>query len=410
MTDTVAGGRWRWQDLAWWSGVALFVIVALVRSRIDASLPLQVVQFAAAAAVVVVNVVARQPQRPPMRRIDWAVIASLGALVAAALISAPWGIEPSTSLSQWAVFALMALFLVSTLLYRWTSTLVVVRDLTFVYFGIVALHLVGLVGYVAGAEWAAGGYHRYVGLFANANFAGMLPAVVAPLAVYLHVKFSRSGRIAAWIAAALLVVVVVLSSSRGSAVAMLAGFAVAVILVVRKRWFTITAGAVLVLAGAAVVLVLSRARDAVIDTQLDPAAADFFSGRFGVYALYLEQWFTRPVLGIGFRASGAVANGVEAHNIYLSVLVEMGIVGALCFLCLIVALALSGPKRATESVIGGAAIAVAVSELSESSLFGWGSPTAVILWIIVLSWAALGRTSKSTELDRRLPEDAPRGS
>ena len=116
---------------------------------------------------------------------------------------------------------------------------------------------------------------------------------------------------------------------------------------------------------------------------------DVTSGRLEIYHSYLLWWLERPWLGIGYRTPRFNANGVlfEAHNVYLSVLVELGVVGAVVFAALLVGLFRSAARR--NALIAAAATALAV-EVTESSIFGLAGPAALTSWLVLFAWAATG--------------------
>ena len=66
----------------------------------------------------------------------------------------------------------------------------------------------------------------------------------------------------------------------------------------------------------------------------------------------LERWPDHPVFGSGYRTgvlevqlSPTVTLPLQAHNAYLSILVELGAVGLLVFGCLLVSILLAGRWR-----------------------------------------------------------------
>jgi O-antigen ligase len=379
---------------AWRLGLLAFVVISAARSKLNLEGNLPTVLMAVQFAFVVPSILAAFLTRGgALRLVDKILIASLAVFSLLQLATWPISADSSESLSQAAILALMVVFLVATYRFRWSDGGLIQADLRYIFVLVCSLQGVGLVGFLVGADWATAGYGRFVGTFTNANFAGMMSAFVLPLVVYLWSTQKGRWRVVLLAGALVLLCTLVLSLSRGAFAAALAGLVIAVIFLVRRLWFTVTVIMVAALAGGGLLVLLYALRNTVVDVTLDPAAADPTSGRGGIAEILLGEWVKSPVLGIGYRASTTATNGLEAHNIYLTVLVETGIVGAVVFLIVGVSAIVAGPHLGRSAIAIGGLVAVAVSETTESSLFGWGAPSAVIAWLVVLSYAALGRSS-----------------
>ena len=61
-----------------------------------------------------------------------------------------------------------------------------------------------------------------------------------------------------------------------------------------------------------------------------------FTGRTGVWADTLNLWLESPLFGIGFRQHERFLHGIPAHNAYLAMLADAGIVGFVMYLVLLV--------------------------------------------------------------------------
>ncbi|MCY7288419.1 MAG: hypothetical protein LH624_09275, partial [Cryobacterium sp.] len=130
---------------------------------------------------------------------------------------------------------------------------------------------------------------------------------------------------------------------------------------------------------------------------------DISSGRFELYANLFGSIADRPVLGSGYRTTELLPamQGSGGHNLLLSVTAELGIMGIFWFLAVILVL-ISGsflPKSytAAAALLTGVTI-VGVSELTESSILGWGSPTTLLAWLLIFVAAVplVGPTSEET--------------
>ena len=72
-------------------------------------------------------------------------------------------------------------------------------------------------------------------------------------------------------------------------------------------------------------------------------------------------------------------------------LTETGLLGALLFACLMIAVLVASRGRKASRPLLVVAVTVAAVELTESSMYGWGGPTALTEWLMVLAFAASGR-------------------
>lgn len=130
-----------------------------------------------------------------------------------------------------------------------------------------------------------------------------------------------------------------------------------------------------------------------------PDSSDFSSGRLEIWSDTLGRWAQSPVLGMGYRTSQLheETGYFEAHNVYLSVLAETGILGIAVFVVLLVLILRAGTLVTSQRVLLGAAVAVLVGDLISSSILGWGGPVALSSWLMLLAWAASGRTRDEAE-------------
>jgi O-antigen ligase len=362
-------------------------------------------------------------------------------LVLCAAVSVVSASDLHQVLLQVALFAAAAVFLLSTYLLRWSDTHIREVDLRCVYWVFVGIHVVGLVGYVAGAPSFAGDFNRYLGVMSNANYAGMTAALALVLG-------ASSKRAIDAVGAVPLALALWVSGSRGA----LLGLACAVVVIaVQRRWFTrewlarrrldgrrlqdawhsvrsvltregmarvVGAArqrirrdgtgrklglAILLVAGVAVALIALSAVTAKDPAGVSGAVGNHFSGRQGgdvtsgrleLYRAMLDRWPEHPVFGSGYRTgvlnvqlSPTVTLPLQAHNVYLSVLVELGAIGLLAFGCLLLSVLLAG--RWSHPLLAAVACAL-VLELTESAMFGFGGPSALLTWMVLLGFASTG--------------------
>jgi len=331
------------------------------------------------------------------RTADRRIVAGLLLFVALALASSIWSTRPSDSLAQASMLALVAVFLSLTYLRRWTESTVLRADLAFVYWIVVLTQGVGLAAAGSGAMWALGNYERFQGLTANANYAGMLSAIAIPLGLYLFSSASLRGRVSIACSELVLVLPLLWSGSRGAVLAIVCG--------VTAMFATRSARAVRLKLAAAftaafVITFVVVPWDALTSNELftrTDKGTGMSSGRTDVWAHVFHDWTRHPLLGTGYRTTQSLdqQSSLEAHNIFLTVLAELGIVGFVCFLTLLVMVFLMRARRGTFALLIGPAVSVLAADMVESSILGFGNPTALLSWLAILAMAAGGRLSAS---------------
>lgn len=276
---------------------------------------------------------------------------------------------------------------------RWIDPGTVRGDLALVFSLAVIAQTIGLSGRAGGAEWAVGDYDRYVGLTSNANFAGVLSAITLPLVPLVARDRSAWGRLTVAFGAAALFFALLVSGSRGALLAAVAGVLVAgAVRTEQARLLNIAW--VATLAAVVVAAYNSALLAAGADVFVRDATTNFGSGRLGIYQLALTHWQQSPLLGTGFGTSEGTV-GLAAHNIFLTALLETGAVGATLFVVAIVSLWRTRPAVGGAATLSGAIVAVLFVELTESTLFGLGGPTALLSWIVLLAASASGATARS---------------
>jgi O-antigen ligase len=369
----------------WLASIAIFFAATILKSGpLSHTLPTTVwnaVQFGPILLATFVVFLARlKPNSKlptPQSRVVWA----LAVFALAATLSLITSSEIATTAAQLVILFIMFLFLAATFKFRWLSARDINSDLLWIYALIGANQAVGLFGAILGAKWAVGDFYRLTGTTSNANFAGILSAVGLSIGVHLFIHSNRRIRLLIAILGAFELATLVWSGSRGAMLAILVGLVA--LLIVKRRWRVLIVSTIAML--IAVVALFALLPNLLARVSL----GDLDSGRFELYATVIGHWLEHPVLGIGYRTTQALqgTQGFEAHNIYLSVLGETGIIGFIAFIGLLLSVFFAG--RSNSLVIG--AVTVVVNEFSESSIFGWGSPTALFAWIALLGFAALGR-------------------
>jgi O-antigen ligase len=219
-----------------------------------------------------------------------------------------------------------------------------------------------LQSYATGFRRVATWGERYSGLGFDPNDLGLILALGIPMA--WHLFLNRRGIIrfiaGSYVPAALMGIL--LTASRGAFLSSLVGLSI-VPLAWPRRSFRSTAVIVGALVAGAVLLALvvpqsSWDRILTITTEVQGGK---MSGRIGIWEAAWQVFQERMVFGAG---AGAFAASVEpllgpnkgAHNAYLAILVEQGVVGIVSFVALLVACSwsvfrLRGPERKLWTVL-----------------------------------------------------------
>lgn len=373
----------------WRTMVAASIVVSVLRSSTFATaLPETVwyaLQFGTLAAAAVTTL--RTPRRD-LRRSDRATLHALAVYVAAAALTALVSVAPTETISQAALFAAVGVFLTLTYTRRWVNADTIRADLGTVFATITLVQAAGIIAAFTGQLWTYDpDYGRYVGLFSNANYAGIMSAVGIAIGVYLlrvpgHRVLTLAG-------ISVLTVGMLMSGSRGAILAVTAGL---LVLLLARGSRRVVLGVLITAATAALIAIAVRPEllESVQRFFLRDAQADITSGRFLIYAQLLDRYQLSPWLGTGYRTSELADGGLAGHNAYLSVLTETGIVGAAVFAAFIICVLVASRNGHAHRPLLGVAVTVAVMELTESSVFGFGGPTALTAWLCVLAFAANG--------------------
>lgn len=395
--------------LGWWrSGVLLTLSLTTFRSGAFSGLIPDLVWLAgqlgglvvAAASTFVVGArFGRGPQNgpdaparehawrvAPGRRLDRRDAWALGALAALALWAAATtatSLVRSATAPQAAIFCLVAAFLIITSARRWRAPGMLRRDMVLVFaVAATGIVLAWLPGLPQTARWSVEPRTgRFIGFTSNANFVGTLAAIT--IAVGLGLLWESRAKLPLLVVSVVLLAPLVESGSRGA----LLGLAVAalVFVVARRLWRLLAAG-VAVAALGGVALALTHRLPSIF--QREDGGVD--SGRLTLYEGALRTWWQHPIWGTGYRTTERlVATEQTAHNIYLAVLAELGLVGAVVFAALIVGIVAAAIRHRLNPWLPAAA-AVGVVELFDSSLFGFSGPASLTMWLIAVAAATVG--------------------
>jgi O-antigen ligase len=286
-----------------------------------------------------------------------------------------------------------------------------------------------MTAYVLGAYVAAldtfilyqkegGSLRRFAAGGGDPNELAMLLALALPMAWYLGMTHRRT--LIRWVCRGYLplgLVAIGLTSSRGGMLVSMTGLLIVPLTMTKLTpGRLIAAVAILALSGAAAVTYIpetSLERLATTGAEVEDAR---FGGRLKLWVAGVEAFMQKPVLGHGTSSFilvvkprlGSLAQ--VAHNSYLSLLVEQGIVGFLLYMSMLIAVFLSLlrlpalERRFTLVLL--AALALAMFPLTwEHSKAAW----CVLALILGLSQASAGWTRGAAREPAPLRAVPPRG-
>lgn len=168
-----------------------------------------------------------------------------------------------------------------------------------------------------GVELSQGTRIQYVGIFNDPNDLGMLFVMCLPMALYLSGRGGLMGmrRLFWLVVAGLLLYGIFLTDSRGTLLALVALLGV----YVWQKKGVFTAGVL----GAGALMVLMMLPSRLQDMEVSEASA---MGRVDSWYEGLQMFISRPILGIGADGYSDLYR-LTAHNSFVLVLAETGIVG-----------------------------------------------------------------------------------
>jgi O-antigen ligase len=312
-----------------------------------------------------------------------------------ALLSAGWSLDQNTTLVRaQTLVQLLAMFWLVTELVSDESQ---VHSLLCAYVAGSAVNVVATF-----AQFAAGNANqdlRYTAVGFNPNDQALTLALAIPMACFLLIRlralWAKSLFLAYLIAAP---IAIALSGSRTGVLACCVAFLVSSFGLLRMRWsrrlILVAALGVCVWCLVAFVPEESWTRISTISAQIDSGD---LNQRTAIWAAGLREFATHPVLGVGEGAylqvsSRYLGESFVAHNTFVSVLVELGIVGFLIFGAILVKTARALWRMAGSNRLMWIAIASTwfVGVLAAT----WETQKPTWLLIALVSVAARLRTPK----------------
>lgn len=322
----------------------------------------------------------------PRRTLPLGLVVLLAAFLAIAGLSALTSDSPARVLSQAAFSSAMLVPLALVAFLRWMDRNVALADLQAVTLVLAFICAFSVVLGIVDPELGIGPYERLKGLYTNANYLGACAALVIVLSAPIILRANRLQTILLVGGVCFALVAILWSGSRGSVLAATVGMVGVVASTRRWKLVLATITACIALLLAVQFMALSRF-----------VGNDFTSGRFDLFSDAIDIWTESPWLGVGFRTFETHTNGLTTHNILLSTLVETGPAGFAVFVAILVMVFVRGRLLRWF----GPALTVVAIEQTESTMFGWAGPTAIVFWVVLLAHA----TSRSPR-DRLVPTRA----
>ncbi|HEY4818064.1 MAG TPA: O-antigen ligase family protein [Candidatus Acidoferrum sp.] len=280
------------------------------------------------------------------------ILMALFVLLAA--ISYLWSLYPEGTLTQ--VFTYIQLFMLVWLVWELCPrTREQTRLMQAYVFGTFVSGIDTVYQFLSHQESA---YQRYAGARLDANDLGLMMALSIPVSYYLLIQ--NKGRIV-WVYRLQLVLAgttVLLTASRGATLASLVALAIVPFtharLTARQKIAVLLTASLLV--SGAVLFVPSTSWER-LSTTPNEFAQGTLTGRTVIWKAGWELFRSHPFVGIGANAFRVIVSRVlaepirigsdilppapPAHNTFLSVLVEQGVIGLILFCTLLSVLALS---------------------------------------------------------------------
>ncbi len=383
-----------------WQGLYAVTLTALIAGASSSPTVVEAafyVRYVLVAALVVVTWPADGDRRvrfselsPPVR----SLVVGLYALVTFAAASTAWSYDPVLTGQQAVALGLLAALVHLLVTRRWTDPDRIGADLLVAYVVLVGAASAGLLAKHYELAQATAFNGRLQGVFSNPNLMGMALALAVPLG---WGAYRRTRRPVYLLGLLPVLQSLVLSGSRTAQLGVIA--AVLWLAVRAARSPEHTGKVVLGLLTGAGLLYVAADR---IGLSGVPGLGRFNSeegggllnGRTMGWSSAIDYWWDRPLQGWGYGAGEALfedragAAGFffdrpSAHNSYLQLLLELGLLGAVVmmviFALVIVAAVRSPLVGANIGAVGVLVVGLAV-HMTESAAFGTGQVYPFVYW------------------------------
>lgn len=298
-----------------------------------------------------------------------------------------WSIDSFNSISNLLLFSMALLFVSLTVKKRWVSWKAISKDLSLIYWIVISILIAGLAAIPITPNLVFL-HSRFMGFWGNPNFLGMASSFAICLGIVIAID-SRSTKKILFILSGLFLAMscLLLSQSRGALFSLVVSLAIFGLLLFPKfPWKNFTFIALIF----SLIVLLAPLRDNLLNRILSYfSETDWSSGRLEIYNNLIFSWTKSPIIGNGFRTTELLNfnSGVAAHNIYLQMLVELGIIGFILFMALMVNGFVSSFSKRRIPLLLPSALLLLFQGLSESSLFGLGGIIAFFTWLLFGAFA-----------------------
>ncbi|MEU1711655.1 O-antigen ligase family protein [Micrococcus luteus] len=308
--------------------------------------------------------------------------------MAVGFFSALWSVNRLETITQSGTLAVFFLWLHLTTLKRWSRVGLIISDLRVAFWSVWSVVAAGfLAGQLGLLEPYSSYSGRYMGFFNNPNLTAMTAALSAAFGVVLGLRQRR------WIMVAstsLLLYVVFESESRTSLLALAACFGFMML----RRWpvLALAVPVIAIMAPTFFRVFLSAPDEGALSRIASTSEDETLSGRRAGWVAALEL-LGDSRLGVGWGATrealsieameGAGPNLSSIHNSYLQNIYELGWIGAIASLLIVILLTvfvvLTRRPGAYDPLVSVVIVGSIIS-LAESPLFGVGQVFPYIFW------------------------------
>lgn len=347
-------------------------------------------------------------------------VAVFGTACALSTIFSPTLVASAKRLAP--LLAMLTLFSL-VYIFRWRDGKTARGDILFAALVVTIATAIGLIGVAFGYDWTSSGFGRFSGVTGNANFAAEMTVLSLVIIIgYATRHDPPSIRILQVSAALILGCGLYLSGGRGAVLAGVVGVTVALWW---RRDRLPTAYQIGAQVGIVLLAVLAflptlnavTTSDSTANPHHTSTAAttptaetdnggfnrpsirdDITSGRGEIYSELIGRFTKYPILGSGFQTTPLYnAIGMQGHNLFLQMLAETGVIGFLAMTAFLIAVAWAGRAIRHRPALLGAYLTVLVYQLTETTVFGWLSPTCILSWLIMFGLAAEAGTAATSD-------------
>lgn len=364
-----------------------------------------VAKIGGVALLAIATVVTTRGRQAYQNRTHAALVRSLWLIVVFAGASVVWSQSKTDTIFDGMTFLVLVFVAHRISTTRWSDKNLVAGDIATWYWVSMAFLATGGVGAIVGLEGTTrpGGRHQW--LFNNPNMLGLMAAITLTIGIGIALHYKRP---VIWISLLIPTLGVVMSQSRTAMLAVAIGVA----------WVSLRQGAI----GIARLAIL-----ATIGFFILQGTQAF--GRFDAYGdnelsnrtlVWGETWsiIKDGPLGVGWAASPTVLEHLfllgntktglfNVHNSYFQFVLELGWAGIvpLAILLVVVATVL---LRSSVTGLGAGLVATVMTgialQITESVIFGVGSPYPWMYWLIVVAAAANIEPEAAAKQTRRRGE------